>query len=123
MLATLFPKSKRQSGSSASVWFKGVDPSSPPSMTVRVRAVRRGSGHFRSICPVLDLVQPHADGLKGRPAVKAVGRVGREQEAAVSGYGSPQKAPEGHAALQPGLLAGEVPEALLYAPVTSSRHG
>jgi hypothetical protein len=57
---------------------------------------------------VLELVQPRADGLKGRPTVKTVGRVGREQEAAVSGQGSPQKAPEGHAALQSGLLGGQV---------------
>jgi hypothetical protein len=45
--------------------------------------------------------------------VKAVGGVGREQEAAVSGCSAPQKAPEGRAGFQPGLLAGEVAEALL----------
>jgi hypothetical protein len=58
-------------------------------------------------------MQSRADRLKRRPAVKAVGRVGRQQEAAVSSYGAPQKAPQGHAALQAGLLAGEVSEALL----------
>jgi hypothetical protein len=45
--------------------------------------------------------------------VEAVCRVGRKQEAAVSGYGAPQKAPEGHAALQAGLLAHKVSQALL----------
>jgi hypothetical protein len=45
--------------------------------------------------------------------VKTVGRVGRKQEAAVSGHGPPQKAPEGHAGFQSGQLAGEVAEALL----------
>jgi hypothetical protein len=58
--------------------------------------------------PALEPVQPRADALNGRPAVKAVGRVGREQEAAVSGDGAPQEAPEGRVALQPGLLADEV---------------
>lgn len=62
---------------------------------------------------MLELIQPHADGLKGRPAVEAVGGVGREQEAAVSGRGPAHEAPQGHVALQPGLLAGEVTEALL----------
>jgi hypothetical protein len=60
----------------------------------------------------LELVQPRADGLNRRPAVKAVGGVGRKQEPAVSGHGPPQKAPEGHAALQSGLLADEVTKAL-----------
>ena len=45
--------------------------------------------------------------------MKAVGGVGREQEAAVSGHGAPQKAPEGRVGFQSGMLAGEVPEALL----------
>jgi hypothetical protein len=63
--------------------------------------------------PMLEPVQARADGLKDHPALKAVGGVGREQEAAVSGYGAPQKAPEGHAALESGQLAGEVSEALL----------
>ena len=62
--------------------------------------------------PALKSLQPGADGLKSRPALKAVGGIGREQEAAVSGHGAPQKAPEGHAAFESGLLAGEVPEAL-----------
>jgi hypothetical protein len=63
--------------------------------------------------PALELVQAGADGLDRYPAMKAVGRVGRVQEAAVSSYGAPQKAPQGHAALQAGLFAGEVSEALL----------
>jgi hypothetical protein len=58
-------------------------------------------------------MQSRADRLKRRPAVKAVGRVGRQQEAAVSGYRAPQKAPQGHAALPSGLFADEIPEALL----------
>jgi hypothetical protein len=45
--------------------------------------------------------------------VKAVGGIGRKQEAAVSGYGAPQKAPEGHAALESGQFTGEIAEALL----------
>jgi hypothetical protein len=45
--------------------------------------------------------------------MKAVGGIGREQEAAVSGYRAPQKAPEGRAGFQSGQLAGEVAEALL----------
>jgi hypothetical protein len=45
--------------------------------------------------------------------MEAVSGIGREQEAAVSGDGSPQKAPEGRAALQAGLLADKVSEALL----------
>jgi hypothetical protein len=35
--------------------------------------------------PALELAQPRAGGLKYHPALKAVGGVGREQEAAVSG--------------------------------------
>jgi hypothetical protein len=45
--------------------------------------------------------------------VEAVGRVGRKQEAAVSARGAAQEAPEGHAALESGLLGSEVAEALL----------
>jgi len=55
--------------------------------------------------PVFELVQPRADGLKGGPAMKTVGGVARVHKTAVSGHGPAQKAPEGHAALQPGLLA------------------
>jgi hypothetical protein len=73
--------------------------------------------------PALEVVQARADGLKGRPALKAVGGVGRKQETAVSGHGPAQKAPEGHAALQPGLLTREIPEALLDPPVASSLRG
>jgi hypothetical protein len=49
--------------------------------------------------PAFESVQPRADGLNRRPAVEAVGRVGREQEAAVSGHGPAQEAAEGQAAL------------------------
>jgi hypothetical protein len=42
-----------------------------------------------------------------------MGGVGREQEAAVSNRSAPQEALQGHAALQSGLLAGEVTQALL----------
>ena len=63
--------------------------------------------------PALELVQPRTDGLKDDPALKAVGGVGRDQEAAVSGHRSPQKAPEGHAALESGQFTGEIAEALL----------
>jgi hypothetical protein len=45
--------------------------------------------------------------------MKAVRRVGREQEAAVSGHGPPQEAPEGHAVLESGQFTGEITEALL----------
>jgi hypothetical protein len=55
--------------------------------------------------------------------MKTVGGVGREQEAAVSKRGAPQKAPQGRAALQPDLLAGEVPEALLQPLVALSGYG
>ena len=58
--------------------------------------------------PALESVQPRADGLNGRPALKAVGAVGRQQEAAVSARGPAQKTPEGHAGFQSGLLAGEL---------------
>ena len=44
--------------------------------------------------PVFELVQPGADGLKDHPALKTVGGVGREQEAAVSGQKAPTKIPE-----------------------------
>jgi hypothetical protein len=63
--------------------------------------------------PALESVQPRADGANRRPAVKAVYRVGREQEAAVSGHSPAQETPEGHAALESGLFAGEVIKALL----------
>ena len=63
--------------------------------------------------PVLELVQPRADGANRHPAVEAVSGLARVQETAVSDQGSPQEAPQGRAALQPGLLAGEVSEALL----------
>jgi hypothetical protein len=63
--------------------------------------------------PVLKSLQPRADGVQGRPALKAVGRVVRQQEAAVSGQCPAQETPQGHAALESGLLAGEVPETLL----------
>jgi hypothetical protein len=49
--------------------------------------------------PALELVQTGADGLKDHPALKAVGGVGREQEAAVSARGAPQATPEGQVAL------------------------
>ena len=62
--------------------------------------------------PAFELVQPRADGLKDHPALKAVGGVGCKQEAAVSGHSPALETPEKHAALQPGLLAGEITEAL-----------
>jgi hypothetical protein len=67
--------------------------------------------------PALEPVQPCADGLKDHPALKAVGGVGREQEAAVSGQRPSQETPEAYITLQPGLLAGEVLEALLQPPI------
>ena len=73
--------------------------------------------------PAFEPVQPRADGLNRRPAVKAVGRVGRKQEAAVSGQGAPQEAPDGRAGLQSVLLAGEVPQALLDPRIAFSRQG
>jgi hypothetical protein len=60
---------------------------SPPVRLQRLSAIR----------PTLELVQPRADGLKNHPALKAVGGVGREQEAAVSDSGSAEEAPEGRA--------------------------
>jgi hypothetical protein len=63
--------------------------------------------------PALESVQAGADGLDRHPALKAVGGAGRKQEAAVSGQGAPQEAPEGHAGFQSGQLAGEVAEASL----------
>jgi hypothetical protein len=63
--------------------------------------------------PALEPVQPRADGANRYPAVEAVSGLARVQETAVSDQGSPQEAPEGHPALQSGLLAGEVAKALL----------
>ena len=78
---------------SAALAFGSMDPIRqarhpwPP----RVRAVRCGSGGFMANAPALELVQPRADGANRHPAVKAVGRLGREQEAAVSGRGPPAR--------------------------------
>ena len=55
--------------------------------------------------PVFELAQPGADGANRHPAVKAVGGVGREQEAAVSGQCPAQQTPERRVAVR-GLLAG-----------------
>jgi hypothetical protein len=63
--------------------------------------------------PALKSLQPGADGLNGRPSVKAVGGFVGQQEAAVSGQCPAQETPEGRAGFQSGLLAGEVAEALL----------
>jgi hypothetical protein len=51
----------------------------------RAQALRCGSSNFSAICPALELVQPRADGLNRHPALKAVRRVGRPEETAVSG--------------------------------------
>jgi hypothetical protein len=61
--------------------------------------VRYGSGGFTISTPALKSLQPGANGLNRRPAVKTVGGAGREQETAVSGGGPAQETPEGHAAL------------------------
>jgi hypothetical protein len=58
--------------------------------------------------PVFEVVQRRADGTNRHPAVEAVSGLARMHKTAVSGYGAPQKAPQGHAALQAGLFAGEV---------------
>jgi hypothetical protein len=63
--------------------------------------------------PALKSRPPDANGVNRRPAVEAVDRVGREQEAAVSGHGPVQETPEGCAALQSGLFAGEEVETAL----------
>ena len=64
------------------------------------RAVRCGSGSFMLSTPALKSLQPRADGVKGRPAVKTVGGVSREQEPAVSGHGPRKKRRKGGPALR-----------------------
>ena len=58
--------------------------------------------------PAFEPFQARADGVQGRPAVKTVGGVGREQEATVSGQCPAQEAPEGRVGFQSGQLVGEV---------------
>jgi hypothetical protein len=75
-----------------------MDPTRPARQCLsRVRAVRCGCGDFMTRSPTLELVQPRADGLKDHPALKAVGGVVRQQEAAVSGRGAAQETPKGRA--------------------------
>ena len=113
-----FPKQKRlkspgQAAQAPAFGSRGLIRQARRRWLPRVRFVRCRSWHFTATLPAFEPVQPRADGLKDHPALKAVGGVVRQQEAAVSARGAVQETPEGHAALQPGQLAGEVADALL----------
>jgi hypothetical protein len=113
MLAALFPKSKPQRGATPAFGSRNPIPQARRQCLSRVRATRCGPRDFRISSPAFEPVQPRADGLDRRPAVKTLGGIGRAQEAAVSGRGPPQETPEGRAGLESGQLADEVSEALL----------